>query len=97
VRKRYVLVTLCLLSLIVAAVAYAVRVDGRVVDQNGAPQSEVKVELFGSQHYSAWTDASGNFSLAEVKEGTYKAKVNGKTYDVKVDGSGMHPNPLVVN
>lgn len=100
-RKISWIVMCCLLPLIAASVAYAVRVDGRVVNDDGVPQTEVKVEFFGSKHYSAWTDDNGNFSIANVAEGTYEVKVFGdkmQTFDeVKVDSRGMHPNILAVD
>ena len=76
-RKISWIVTLCLLSLIAASLAWAVQVDGRVVDDDGAGQSEVKAEFFGDDLYSAWTDDNGEFSIAEVAEGKYKVKVTG--------------------
>ncbi len=95
-----VIVTLSLLLLIVAAWAWAVQIDGQVVNDDGAPQSDVKVEFFGDNLYSAWTDENGSFSIADVAPGDYKVKVTGprqQTIDVKVDSAGMHPNPLVVD
>lgn len=97
-RIRLLIVALCVLSLIVASSIYAVPVDGRVVDRNGASQAQVKVELYsgGNLMYSAWTDADGNFSIADVAEGSYTVKVKGHEIAARVDGSGIHPNPLVV-
>lgn len=102
-RKRTVIVTLVLLSLMAASLVWAVTVNGRVVNKNGAAQAKVKVSFSattGNRQYSAWTDSKGRFSIADVAEGSYKVKVRGrdkKEYTVKVDGSGMHPNPLVVD
>ena len=71
-----------------------------MVNEDGAPQSEVKVEFFGDSLYSAWTDEAGKFSIANVAAGSYKVKVTGpkqQTFNVKVDGSGMHPSRLIVS
>ncbi len=102
-RKRIAIVTLYLLSLTAASLVWAVTVNGRVVNKNGAEQAQVKVTFSattGKRQYSAWTDKKGRFNIADVAEGSYKVRVSGhskKEYDVKVDGSGMHPNPLVVD
>ncbi len=88
------------LLLLLAAAAFAVQITGQVVDEDGAPQSEVKVELSGDHLYSAWTDDDGSFSIASVAEGSYEVRVTGSgqsTFEVRVDGRGMHPSRLVVD
>ena len=98
-RKISVITTLGLLLLLPMVVYGGVLVTGQVVDEDGAPQSEVKVEFFGENFYSAWTDDGGAFSISNVAEGKYKVKVTGtkqQTFDVKVGRSGMQPSRLVV-
>ena len=98
-RKKLVIATLGLM-LSLAAVVYGAEVKGQVVDGDGRAQAEVKVEFFGDDHYSAWTDDTGSFSIEGVKPGEYKVKVTGpkrQSFDVVVDAEGMHPRRLVVD
>ncbi len=88
------------LLLLLAAAAFAVQITGQVVNEDGAPQSEVKVQLSGDGAYSAWTDDDGSFRITGVKEGSYKVKVTGSgqsMFEVRVDDRGMHPSRLVVD
>ena len=98
-RKKSIVIALGLM-LWLAASAYASRVTGQVVDSDGSPVAEVQVELSGNGNlYSAWTGEDGNFTIANVAEGSYRATVSGfdQAFEVKVDGSGMEPSLLVVD
>lgn len=97
-KRASAIVTLSLLSLLAATLAWAVQVDGRVVDQDGVGQSEIEVIFIGDDtDYSTWTDESGRFSI-DVAPGRYQVEVSGFDRMIEVivaaDGS-MEPNPLI--
>lgn len=107
-RKLSAIVTLCLLTLIAASVAYAVGVRGTVVDGNGSPKDLVKVDFAADQGSdpvaTAWTDDYGNFGV-DVPPGKYQVTVSDgeeggdrSVIPVTVDASGtLNPKTLTVN
>jgi len=54
---------------------------GTITNQkNGLPLENVNIQLTGNSTYNTTTDASGNFSIADMNEGTYKITLSKTGY-----------------
>jgi hypothetical protein len=86
-----------------AAVAQQ-KATGRVINRNGEPQRNFKVDFYWNPNeapkYTALTDESGNFFVYPQRE-NYTVVVRGGPWEyrikVTVDDNGLHPSTLVVN
>ena len=81
-------------------------VHGAVVNRDGQPQAQCKVEFRTSPDAEpeqvVYTDASGQFALINPQQKTYSVMIRqgGRTYQiarVEVIGSSITPNPFVVD
>jgi hypothetical protein len=81
-------------------------IHGAVVNRDGQPQAQCKVEFRTSPNSEpeqvVYTDASGQFALTNPQYTTYSVLVRqgGRTYQIDrvvVTPSGITPNPLVVD
>lgn len=81
-------------------------IHGAVVNRDGQPQAQCKVEFRTSPNAEpeqvVYTDASGQFALTNPQYTTYSVMIRqgGRTYQIAgvvVAPSGITPNPLVVD
>jgi hypothetical protein len=68
------------------------RLIGHVLNDASTPVYGVKVGVFGAERiYSAETDAAGNFTIADLAAGTFRAEINSESLPIGYVTEGLEP------
>ena len=68
------------------------RLIGHILNDAGSPVLGVKVEVAGAERtYSAETDASGTFTIADLEAGTFRAEINPESLPMGYVSEGLEP------
>ncbi len=68
------------------------RLIGHVLNDAGIPVMGVKVGVFGAEHiYSVESDADGEFTIADLEAGTFRAEINAESLPMGYAAEGLEP------
>ena len=68
------------------------RLIGHVLNDAGIPVMGVKAGVFGAEHiYSVESDADGEFTIADLEAGTFRAEINSESLPMGYAAEGLEP------